>query len=1051
MFMFADYYATHPVLQKISTEGQVHGEIFPNFNSVFDLSLSLNDNEYPHGAPLTEVVQCEAKRTCVSGTWVGLMSLLALSTVIRRNIDVIYPDCSDNPYKILFGSQIHPRIPIISCGDIKILFIMHGKKVKAGDGYKSNHFIPCIFASKDNLKKRKPDTDFALCKRKKTQHLQMQAKIPYWTEKFNENLVFPQIKKEKITSKINIDDNASYVGSPLSKFSASSINFINSCAYIPAATTHTSSCATKTATYGSVSAAKICSSSSVFTPNSSTLSSSAPFWQVSSITAASTLSFHSTSTLTSLSASSKRVSVSNQWDISGYRTKVIGLDNIGIQELIKNVFKPDSNFVFPKSNGRSFRYSWLNSFPWLCYSAVLDGAFCLPCVLFGDKLPNKVSKIRKLFSEPFNHWSDACAAFKRHENVVNSGIHNQSMAIYSSILSKSLPVDVLINSNRKRTITQNRKKLVPIVDAIIVCGRQGLALRGHRDDRIYQPTPGNYSIEQTGNFVELLNFRIRGGDKFLEEHLSKCPDNSTYISKTTQNEIINCCGEVITKKIVNQIKNNKFFSVIADELLDCSNKEQLSLVIRYVDDNNNIREDFLKFLHCESGLTGLDLSELVLEALDDLTLDFDYCRGQAYDGAGNVSGHLSGLSAHLLTVNQKAIYVHCNSHRLNLCVAKSCSVTLVRNVMNKVKSLSYFFNSSQKRQQLLQNNIAEYCPATTKSKLKDVCRTRWVERIDGMEVFEEVFVPLYVTLDDMSVNLNKICNHDTASQALSFFNDISNFEFIVSLVITRNVLSLTHSVTTLLQDRSIDIMDNISHIDNLKNTVMNCRNKVNVYHDKWYKEALDLADKVGVEEKRKRVVKRQTLRDNHPSFSTKDYYRNAITIPLLDHLICELQTRFDFSSVTVYNGLCIVPAKMISLIYSNSDWKKTFKAFANFYKCDLPNPLALDADLELWENFWLNFSGTRPETVAETLKSGNMKMFPNLNQVMRILATIPVTSCECERTFSALRRLKNYSRGTMGASRLNGLSLMYIHQDIVPDVNEVIDLFAADNRRLELI
>ena len=39
----------------------------------------------------------------------------------------------------------------------------------------------------------------------------------------------------------------------------------------------------------------------------------------------------------------------------------------------------------------------------------------------------------------------------------------------------------------------------------------------------------------------------------------------------------------------------------------------------------------------------------------------------------------------------------------------------------------------------------------------------------------------------------------------------------------------------------------------------------------------------------------------------------------------------------------------------------------------------------------------------------------------------------------------------MSADRLNGLSLMYIHKDIVPDIDEVLDLFAKDKRRIELI
>ena len=117
--------------------------------------------------------------------------------------------------------------------------------------------------------------------------------------------------------------------------------------------------------------------------------------------------------------------------------------------------------------------------------------------------------------------------------------------------------------------------------------------------------------------------------------------------------------------------------------------------------------------------------------------------------------------------------------------------------------------------------------------------------------------------------------------------------------------------------------------------------------------------------------------------------------------------------MTVYNSLCIVPAKMISMVYGNLNWKKKFRSFVHFYESDLPNPLALDSELELWENYWINFTGSRPETVAQTLKQVNLKLFANLEIVLRILATIPVTSCECERTFSALRRLKDYSRSTM--------------------------------------
>ena len=77
-------------------------------------------------------------------------------------------------------------------------------------------------------------------------------------------------------------------------------------------------------------------------------------------------------------------------------------------------------------------------------------------------------------------------------------------------------------------------------------------------------------------------------------------------------------------------------------------------------------ERILGFLHCDLGLTGKALAETVLGGLITLGLDIRNCRGQGYDGAAAVSGHINGLSAHICKINNRAIYAHCHSNRLNL-------------------------------------------------------------------------------------------------------------------------------------------------------------------------------------------------------------------------------------------------------------------------------------------------------------------------------------------------------------------------------------------------
>ena len=210
--------------------------------------------------------------------------------------------------------------------------------------------------------------------------------------------------------------------------------------------------------------------------------------------------------------------------------------------------------------------------------------------------------------------------------------------------------------------------------------------------------------------------------------------------------MIACCGKFITELVVRKIKENQLFSILADEPSDCSNQEELSLVIRHVDSDCVIREEFLEFLHCDLGLTGKALAETVLSGLIDLGLDIRNCREQGYDGVAAVSGHINGLSAHICKINNKAIYTHCHSHRLNLVIGASCNIQCVRNVFDQIKEISYFFKFSEPRQKMLINSIKEHAPDFLKKKLSDFCPTRWVEKVTGLDDFEDLFAPIVFVL-----------------------------------------------------------------------------------------------------------------------------------------------------------------------------------------------------------------------------------------------------------------------------------------------------------------
>ena len=76
---------------------------------------------------------------------------------------------------------------------------------------------------------------------------------------------------------------------------------------------------------------------------------------------------------------------------------------------------------------------------------------------------------------------------------------------------------------------------------------------------------------------------------------------------------------------------------------------------------------------------------------------------------------------------------------------------------------------------------------------------------------------------------------------------------------------------------------------------------------------------------------------------------------------------------------------------------------------------------------------------------------PIIYQCLRILGTVPVTSCECERSISVMKRLKTYLRSTMTQSRFSSLALLTIKRDFHVDLDEAINTFATRHAQRMLL
>lgn len=162
----------------------------------------------------------------------------------------------------------------------------------------------------------------------------------------------------------------------------------------------------------------------------------------------------------------------------------------------------------------------LDNYSWLVLSDVYKRLFCKYFFLFAPKNVSNV-ELKTLVRKPLLNFSKLTGKYgsleihnrnKYHLDELQSGQH-----FLLSYENPSKSVINQVNSFRLKQVTENRDRLKPIIETLILCGRQNLPLRGHRDDGELLNSNSTL-LNNDGNFREILRYRVNSGDKILKKH-----------------------------------------------------------------------------------------------------------------------------------------------------------------------------------------------------------------------------------------------------------------------------------------------------------------------------------------------------------------------------------------------------------------------------------------------------------------------------------------------------------------------------------------------------
>ena len=468
------------------------------------------------------------------------------------------------------------------------------------------------------------------------------------------------------------------------------------------------------------------------------------------------------------------------------------------------------------SQSRRFQQYWFIKFPWIEYSVENNSAFCFPCYLFDSP----TSRYYTFTVEGFQNWKrvgggDQCPLVK-HAKEDHNSLHHIAMQKWDHLKNPSLYIDKMINKQSSQAVMRNRLLLKTSIESVKWLAMQGCAFRGN-DESI--------NSANRGNFIEMVMLQARVNKDIAEVVLHNAAQNAKYTSPKIQQELLKILADSVRDKIRAEIGDTKF-CILVDEAVDESNKEQMAIILRYVDDDGFIRERFFEVV-CVNDTSALTLKREICIVLNRYNLLIENLRGQGYDGASNMRGEWNGLQALFLKDCPYAYYVHCFAHRLQLAlVAASKEVHDVWLFFSKLSSIVNFVGASAKRcselKSIREDEIVDMISsgeletgigANQIHTLQRPGPTRWSSHFTSVSRLIDMFGSTCTLLEKL---IDNGLNSNIRGEAKGAYKEMKTFEFVFILLLLYKVLGVSDMLCQALQMKSQDILNAINLVSSTK-------------------------------------------------------------------------------------------------------------------------------------------------------------------------------------------------------------------------------------------
>ncbi|CAN6175040.1 unnamed protein product [Urochloa humidicola] len=722
--------------------------------------------------------------------------------------------------------------------------------------------------------------------------------------------------------------------------------------------------------------------------------------------------------------------------------------------ILKGPTQP-TNVIFPRTQygpreSRAFSKRWYKKYNWLEYSESKDAGFCFYCFLF--KEPGRPEHFGyDVFNRTgWRDWKHAYKSLPDHVGSVGS-THDKCVKKCDDFKNQRQGVAHVLFKANKRSEELYETRLASTLRCSRFLLKQGMPFRGHDETAT--------SLNK-GNLLELIDF-LKDNNEEVRDAYDRGGLNCKMTSHMVQKDLARCCAEEITEAIMTEIGDRQF-SVLIDESRDISVKEQMAVIIRYVNSRGSVVERFLALIHVTE-TTSQALKEALFGVLDRHKLSVSRIRGQGYDGASNMRGEFNGLQKKILDENPYAFYVHCFAHQLQLVVvsiANCCSS--VHDFFEYVSLIVTTTSASCKRRDALieshHQNILDRLGNGETSTGRGLNQetilarpgdTRWGSHHTTLVRLSQMW--------DSVIEVLRLVHEDARvpSQAAGLIEKMECFQFVFILKLMLRLLGITNELSHLLQRKDINIVNALELIQDVKARLNTMRESG---WDDLIDEVREFCEMKGIpipNMSDEIPVRGRSRRDGF-TVTNLYHYRAEIFYVVVDKICAEMNHRFGEATTELL------------MCFSCLDPKNSFSKFdvdrlarlAEIYDADF-----CDHDRgiirEQLETYIVHVRRHAAFASCTDIASLATKMvetekhlaFPLVYKLIELALLVPVSTATVERSFSAMKILKTKLRNKIANDWFNNLMICYIEKELFKSLDEAAVLQRFQNiktRKMQL-